>query len=531
MTNEEHNAADSYVAAGSRWAGGEMPIEHVSREMPEDVAALYLWANLPDAKYRDFSASRREYRSQVWDRADKALRERELETQVETEPPQGNVPEDASGFWAADQPAGQDGFADALEQPLGEARDEELETTPGFGGDVPDAPAVDSHVTNFDRAMLDQEIDDEAAERFDLGVLDTGADADSGVAAGFDAHPHPQSVFDFDFDSSFDFDSQGRVVGPAWLYSGQSSEPQPTRGAQMVLQRRGGDTLQDSRERVAARWLALKGVFEDAGRELPAMQPAQAGEAGAPLLLVFSLAGGVGKTSLAATLGKVLSSRGEKVLLADTTSHGLLSYYFGALGPRPGEVHSFTAPPESEGAALSLASYDVASGRADQARQEEVLEEIFRDAQESNRVVMDLAEGAGWLIRRFAGFHPTVLVPVTPDMSSVISLGAVERIFQEMANADGGPLVPFYVLNQFDASLPLHLDVREVLRRQLGNRLLSFVIRRSPMVSEALAEGMTVLDYAPEAAVSRDYLDVAAWLQRTSPPTTAGFAGTGWSRG
>jgi cellulose biosynthesis protein BcsQ len=80
------------------------------------------------------------------------------------------------------------------------------------------------------------------------------------------------------------------------------------------------------------------------------------------------------------------------------------------------------------------------------------------------------------------------------------------------------------VLNQFDASLPLHLDVREVLRRQLGDRLLRFVIRRSPAVSEALAEGMTVVDYAPDAPVSQDYFDVASWLRSVSPPATAEIA-------
>ena len=32
-------------------------------ETPEDVAVLYSWANLHGAKYRDFSASRREYRA------------------------------------------------------------------------------------------------------------------------------------------------------------------------------------------------------------------------------------------------------------------------------------------------------------------------------------------------------------------------------------------------------------------------------------------------------------------------------------
>jgi cellulose biosynthesis protein BcsQ len=91
-------------------------------------------------------------------------------------------------------------------------------------------------------------------------------------------------------------------------------------------------------------------------------------------------------------------------------------------------------------------------------------------------------------------------------------------------------MLPYYVLNQFDTSLPLHLDVREVLRRKLGDRLLRFAIRRSQAVSEALAEGMTVVDYAPDAAVSQDYMDVASWLRSVSPPAKAEFPGQQWSQ-
>ena len=125
--------------------------------------------------------------------------------------------------------------------------------------------------------------------------------------------------------------------------------------------------------------------------------------------------------------------------------------------------------------------------------------------------------------------NPTMLVPVAPDMNSVISLQAVEKYFHGTVDSDGRPLQPYYVINQFDASLPLHLDVREVLRRQLGERLLPFVIRRAPSVSEALAEGMTVVDYAPETPVAEDYQSVAAWLRTIAAPATAGFRNVRWS--
>ena len=121
-----------------------------------------------------------------------------------------------------------------------------------------------------------------------------------------------------------------------------------------------------------------------------------------------------------------------------------------------------------------------------------------------------------------------VIVPMAPDMSSVISLTVVEKFFADITDASGKPVHPRYVLNGFDASQPLHLDVREVLRQQLGDRLLPFVIRRSPAVSEALAEGMTVMDYAPDTAVAHDVLNLASWL-RTQAAPAPGFRKARWS--
>src|SRR5258708_36514296 len=68
---------------GSR--GAEIDDQSTADSTPEDVAVLYSWANLQGAKYRDYSASRREYRAQVRHRAAKALLERELKAQAEAE--------------------------------------------------------------------------------------------------------------------------------------------------------------------------------------------------------------------------------------------------------------------------------------------------------------------------------------------------------------------------------------------------------------------------------------------------------------
>jgi cellulose synthase operon protein YhjQ len=319
-------------------------------------------------------------------------------------------------------------------------------------------------------------------------------------------------------------------AGPAWLYASPvlTASPKPLVFQPPPPQSSVADTLQHSRERVAARWFALKGVFEQPGQE-QAVAPVRQKETRTPVLAVFSLAGGVGKTSLVATVGRSLSSMGEKVLLTDTTSHGLLPFYFGASELRQGAVRTFSPPSGSTDAPIYLVSYDVNQTVTDDAAQDLLAEEIVNNSRGTHRILLDLTPSTSWIVRRMFRMNPTILVPLAPDMNSIISLQTVEKFFHGINDGDGRPLQPFYVLNQFDTSLPLHLDVREVLRRQLGERLLPFVIRRAPAVSEALAEGMTVVDYAPDAPVAEDYLNVATWLRTVAAPATAGFRNVRWS--
>lgn len=320
-------------------------------------------------------------------------------------------------------------------------------------------------------------------------------------------------------------------AGPAWLYAPPILQQQlkPPVSPVPPPQASVAETLQHSRERVAARWFALKGVFEHPGQEPSEATPVRQKETRTPVLAVFSLAGGVGKTSLVATVGRSLSSLGEKVLLTDTTSHGLLPFYFGANELRQGVVRTFSPPSGSTDAPIYLVNYEIDQKIGDEAAQELLIEEILNSSRGTHRIMLDLTVSSVWVVRLMARMNPTILVPVAPDMNSVISLQAVERFFHGVIDGDGRPIQPYYLLNQFDTSLPLHLDVREVLRRQLGDRLLPFVIRRAPAVSEALAEGMTVVDYAPESSISEDYLNVATWLRTIAAPATAGFRNVRWS--
>ncbi len=290
------------------------------------------------------------------------------------------------------------------------------------------------------------------------------------------------------------------------------------------------DTLQQSRERVAARWFALKGLM-NAGTDQQESQDSlsSAKELSTPCLSIVSLSGGVGKTSLVATIGRALSSMGEKVLLADTTPYGLLPYYFGARELRPDVVRTFSPPPGSPDAPVYMVNYETDRLNGDEARQAQMVEEMMRHAVGAGRILLDLNGSSAWLARLLTRYHSNILVPIAADMNSVLSIQSVDRFFSGCMDGEGRPVAPYYVLNQFDASLPLHLDVREVLRQQLGNRLLPLMIRRSPAVSEALAEGMTVIDYAPDSAVTEDYKNLAQWVRGLAAPSTTGLRSIRWS--
>jgi cellulose synthase operon protein YhjQ len=301
-------------------------------------------------------------------------------------------------------------------------------------------------------------------------------------------------------------------------------------------------TLAGSRDRIASRWFALKGVFDPqttAIEPAPVQPPAQV-----PALAVFSLAGGVGKTSLVASLGRALSSRGERVLLVDTAAFGLLPFYFGARDQRPGILRTFNPPGVSGDAPVQVVTIDPEAHPSEHSRPEPaqggnqagqpdwLTEEVGRYTRNANRLILDLPTASGATTRRILRLSPVVLVPVLADMNSVVSVSAIESFFRNSAggqDSTGKPISPFYVLNQFDYSLPLHLDVREILRDRIGDRLLPFALRRSPAVSEALAEGMTVMDYAPSAVIAEDYANLAGWVRSLSAPATQTYRGVRWS--
>jgi cellulose synthase operon protein YhjQ len=522
-------------------------------QAPEDAATSYSWTNLHGAKYRDFSASRAQARERLRQVAHEAMETGRQQSELLPTGPDGQNPAQAVPL---------DTDRSRLEEVLGALRDAQLTSRPAVQGQA--APETQTAQNASSQRPLSEKNSLPSGEAFDsVQPADDATPEITLPPASFsrwtfgpsltpgpeDAHSRssrnplsasrartglwdnqranqPETAQENQREGRREEMRRENLARPAWL-ADERADLQPA--APKAPAKAPEDTLQGSRDRLASRWFALKALFEAGGT---AVDPAQAPlpvTVPAPVLAVFSLAGGVGKTSLVATLGRALSARGERLLLVDTAPFGLLPFFFGARDQRIGVLRTFSPPPALGDAPVQMITLDPESLVQENGGPETLTGEIAKYAHGVSRVIVDLATASGILTRELLRMHPLVLVPVVPDMNSVVSVSSIDAYFERAAGAAGASALPYYVLNQFDPSLPLHLDVREVLIEQLGDRLLSFALRRTPAVSEALAEGMTIIDYAPNSTVAEDFASLAGWLKTLSAPATSSYRGVRWS--
>lgn len=269
------------------------------------------------------------------------------------------------------------------------------------------------------------------------------------------------------------------------------------------------------------RWYALQSPSSALGRApAPPLTRATNKKQRPPMMAVFSLAGGVGKTCLIATLGRALSALGERVLLADTSIYGPLHFYFGSREFKPGVLRTFSPHEADSNPPVQVLNLTQDPNSAAVDERSALLEELVQDVRDTSRILLDVATAGQEITRRLLSLQPTILLPILPDVNSVASLGLLEKFFASSLDPGVPKSAPFYVLNQFDAAVPLHVDVRETLKQRLGEQLLPFVLRRSRSVSEALAEGMTVIDYEPGSEAAEDYWKLAGWLRSLAAPAS-----------
>lgn len=228
-------------------------------------------------------------------------------------------------------------------------------------------------------------------------------------------------------------------------------------------------------------------------------------------IAIVSLAGGVGKTTLAANLGRILSAHNERVLLVDTSGSGLLPFYFGAADLRWG-LRNFVSPEPG-----SLPIQVLGTERVTPEWIQATVTPAMRTAQ---RTIFDLGLASYALLPEILPLCSVVLVPLVVDLNSIMSIPRIEAsnaVLCQKFNLDLPH--PTYVLNKYDEESEREREGRELIARQINERLLPISIRRSPYVTEAISQRMTVVDYAFDSKITEDLHQLALWLKQAAPLT------------
>ncbi len=225
-------------------------------------------------------------------------------------------------------------------------------------------------------------------------------------------------------------------------------------------------------------------------------------------LAFASCAGSVGKTTLCATIARILSARLPHLFVADRSAEGILPLFFGLERLNAGGLQTAYPNARRPGYPMTLVA---APHLAQSIPASAVWFEKLRS--ESSLTLLDLPVFPGPATPEALNQGGVAVVVLAPDVQSVASLARAEELAAVLTGGEEARGRTVFVLNRFDETRALHREIRAQLERLLGDRLAPVVLRESELVPEALSLGMTVLDHAPESAVAREFQQLAGWLE------------------
>jgi len=224
------------------------------------------------------------------------------------------------------------------------------------------------------------------------------------------------------------------------------------------------------------------------------------------IVVVVSVKGGVGRSTLAAALASGLQRQGRPALALDLDPQNALRHHL-CLGldiPGVGATSLLNEGwgnlPERGFAGCRL----VAFGSTDHEQQKSLNRWLGQDAEwlgkrlaglklnGQDTVIIDVPAGNTPYLSQAMSVADAVLVVVQPDVASFGALAQMDAMLAPYLEREKPPQ-RFYVINQLDAAHRFSLDMAEVFKTRLGTALLG-TVHRDPSFSEAQAYGRDPLD-------------------------------------
>ncbi len=248
-------------------------------------------------------------------------------------------------------------------------------------------------------------------------------------------------------------------------------------------------------------------------------------------IAVVSLAGGTGRSTIAANLAATLGQNGRAVVAADLDPQNALGLHFGLEGGEsfglfsanlaPQEVALWLARFRSAAAVLpfgpltgaQIAGLEAASAREPQWLQKRLAAFV---PNETEFLVLDTPARASPWLKQALTLADTVLVVLGPDAAGYATLPATEALLDEWVPGGQGRRRARYLVNKFDARRALDRDVLSSLRGVIPERTFARAIHADEVVSESLARRRLVVREGPESQVVAELSALAEWVEVTA---------------
>ncbi|HEX4880419.1 MAG TPA: cellulose biosynthesis protein BcsQ [Limnobacter sp.] len=239
------------------------------------------------------------------------------------------------------------------------------------------------------------------------------------------------------------------------------------------------------------------------------------------LINLASTSGGAGRTSLAASLATQLHALGRTVMLMQADPMNNLGFHLGqtqaattGLCQHLLQGVALDTCLQHTGNGLPVLPFGPSSHAEQLALQRLLLEkpdrlqDVFRDDTVGKHgiVLVDLPKWPSAWCKAFFDLGDLNLLALVPDLGAVLG---IDDLLPELLNARGAS---YFLMNRFDSTKVLHLDVWTLCKTKLSHRLLPFYLHEDQSMPESQAAGSVLSEYAPYAQLVDDLNKLALWI-------------------
>ena len=242
------------------------------------------------------------------------------------------------------------------------------------------------------------------------------------------------------------------------------------------------------------------------------------------IIAIANQKGGVGKTTTAINLSASLAEKGRKVLAIDMDPQGNMSSGLGLdKNAIDGTIYDMIIGENDIEEVIdrgTIENLDILPSNVDLSAVEielidvENKEFIVKNSIQKVRdnydfVIIDTPPALNILTVNAYVAADSLIIPMAPEILSLLGISQIRETIETVRRCYNPNLkVLGILLNKFNPRLNLNrevLDLSEQIASQLDSRVFNAKIRASVAVAEAPAYGESVLSYAPDSKVARDF--------------------------